>query len=227
VIQTTGRATARRLPADADAPPTLESGDVMSRAEFERRYRLRPDLKRAELVEGVVFVASPLRNPHSVATVLVVTWLGHYMARHPDVHAGDGGTVRLDLDNELQPDAFLRVSEHAGGQSRIDDDAFVQGAPELVVEVAHSSVSRDLHAKKRVYERAGVREYIVWRIEEAAIDWFALVDGAFVARQPDAGGVIESAVFAGLRLDVKALLRGDLARVIDAVATPGGSSGLA
>lgn len=204
-----------------EAPPALESGDVMTRAEFERRYWLRPDLKKAELVEGVVHVTSPLRSPHSTATVLVVTWLGHYMAQHPNVEAGDSGQVRLDLDNEFQPDAFLRFRDDAGGQSRIDEDKFVAGAPELVVEVAHSSVSRDLHAKKRVYQRTGVREYIVWRIEDAAIDWFALVDGAFTAREPDADGVIESAVFTGLRLEVGAMLRGDLAGVLAAVAGSG------
>jgi Uma2 family endonuclease len=225
VIQTEQRANRPDTPPARsprrEAPPALERGDVMTRAEFERRYWLRPDLKKAELVEGVVHVTSPLRSPHSTATVLVVTWLGHYMAQHPNVEAGDSGTVRLDLDNEFQPDAFLRFRDDAGGQSRIDEDKFVAGAPELVVEVAHSSVSRDLHAKKRVYQRTGVREYIVWRLEDCVIDWFALADGAFTAREPDADGIIESAVFAGLRLDVGAMLRGDLAGVLAAVAGSG------
>lgn len=201
-----------------DAPPALESGDVMTRAEFERRYWLRPDLKKAELVEGVVYLSSPTRNPHGTATVLCIAWLAHYMSLHPDVSVSDAGTVRLSDDTEVQPDAFLRRVTEAGGQAHIDEDEFIAGAPELVVEVAYSSASRDLNAKKRAYQAAGVREYIIWQLEAGAIHWFALVDGAFTTREPDADGIIESAVFAGLRLDVGAMVRGDLVGVIEGVA---------
>lgn len=201
-----------------EAPPALESGDVMTRAEFERRYWLRPDLKKAELVEGVVYLSSPTRNPHATASVLVVAWLAHYMSHHPEVSVSDGGTVRLADDTEVQPDAFLRRVAEAGGQAHVDADEFITGAPELVVEVAYSSASRDLNVKKRAYQAAGVREYIVWQLEAGVIHWFALVEGAFAAREPDADGILESAVFSGLRLDVGAMLRGDLAGVLAAVA---------
>jgi len=194
----------------------------MARSEFERRYGLRPDLKKAELVEGVVHVSSPARDPHGTATAFAVAWLATYKARHANVAVSDNGTVRLSGDIEVQPDALLRLLPESGGQAVVDDDGFVVGAPELVVEVAYSSAPRDLNAKKRTYERAGVREYIVWRLEDAVIDWFALSDGAFVARAPDDEGMMESEVFPGLRLDVRALLAGDLARVIQVV---GGAQG--
>lgn len=215
------RAAAIRTPRRS-APPALESGDVMTRDEFERRYGLRPDLKKAELVEGVVYVASPTRNPHGTATALVVGWLAYYHASHPDTAVSADGTVRLADDTEVQPDAFLRLTAEAGGQAPIDADAFVAGAPELVIEVAHSSASRDLHAKKRAYQAAGVREYVVWELEAGVIHWFALVDGAYVPREPDADGVLESTVFDGLRLDVGAMLGGDLARVLDGLAAGAG-----
>lgn len=221
MIQTERRS---RRPNSSPAPtasqtvrPALDSGDVMARSEFERRYGLRPDLKKAELVDGVVHVSSPARDPHGTATAFAVAWLATYKSRHANVAISDNGTVRLSGDTEVQPDVLLRLLPESGGQTVVDDDGFVAGAPELVFEVAYSSASRDLNAKKRAYERAGVREYVVWQLEDAVIDWFALIDGAFVARTMDDDGMIESAVFPGLRLDVRALLAGDLARVMQVV----------
>ncbi|MCC7020288.1 MAG: Uma2 family endonuclease [Ardenticatenales bacterium] len=197
-----------------EVPPMLESGDRMTRAEFERRYWLRPDLKKAELVEGVVYLSSPTRNLHGAATLCVGTWLGTYVSKHPNVTASDGGTVRLSDDTEVQPDVFLRLKPEAGGQSHIDADEFVSGAPELVVEVAYSSLSRDLKLKKPVYLAAGVREYIVWDLEGGEIQWFVLDGGSYVVREMDDEGIIDSTVFPGLRLDVVAMLEGDLELVL-------------
>ena len=125
--------------------------------------------------------------------------------------------MRLDLDNEFQPDLLLCVPAHAGGQARIDADDYVAGAPELVVEVAASSVSRDLHQKLAVYRRNGVREYVVHRVDDAAVDWFVLVHGAYERQVADAQGRHHSRVFPGLCLDVAALLRRDFAAVRAAV----------
>lgn len=116
--------------------PSLENGDRLTRKEFERRYQATTTIKKAELIEGVVYVALPLRfEPHA----LVVTWLGVYRASTIGVRLGDNATVRLDMDNEPQPDALLRFDETVGGHSRIDADGYVQGAPELIVEIAASS----------------------------------------------------------------------------------------
>jgi Uma2 family endonuclease len=197
-----------------DRPVVLENGDRLTRAEFHRRYSLRPDIKKAELVQGVVYVSSPVRfRLHSEPTGLILLWLGAYAALVPGVVVAGDGTVLLDEDSEVQPDAVLLRHPGTGGQTRIEDDYLV-GAPELVVEVAASSASYDLHDKRRAYERAGVPEYVVWRTLDQALDWFRLHEGAYQLVQPDVAGLIESTTFPGLRLDVPALLRGDAAAVL-------------
>lgn len=80
----------------------------------------------------------------------------------------------------------------------------------MVVEVAASSVSMDLHQKLRAYRRNGVREHLVHRVEDGAVDWLELQGGAYVPIAADADGCLHSRVFPGLCLDVGALLRGDL-----------------
>ncbi|MCA8963495.1 MAG: Uma2 family endonuclease [Planctomycetes bacterium] len=199
--------------------PVLRAGDRLSRAEFERRYAAMPDLKKAELIEGVVYVGSPVSyvrhgRPHHILS----NWLAFYEVATPGLIAADNTTVRLDLDNEPQPDLLLRLPEQAGGSSRIADDGYLEGPPELVIEVAASSVSYDLHDKLHAYRRNGVAEYLVHRVEDGEIDWFALDGGTYVPQVPDAAGVLRSRVFPGLWLDVVALLRGDLQTLRDVVA---------
>ena len=198
-------------PRAATRCPPLENGDRLTRYEFERRYAARPDLGKAELIEGVVYMPSPVRVVHAEPHAMIGSVLLVYTASTPRVHGADNATVRLDLDNEPQPDVLLYIEEEAGGQSRIGDDGYVEGAPELIVEVAASSASIDMHDKLRVYRRNGVREYVVWRTSEQRIDWLALSDGDYRPLSPDDDGVIRSRVFPGLRLDAGALLRGDLA----------------
>lgn len=196
----------------------LENGDRLTRAEFERRYEAMPHLKKAKLIEGVVYVPSPVRyTPHGAPQSHIVTWLGTYAAATPGVGGADNTTVRLDLDNEPQPDALLIILPANGGQSRIDADGYIAGAPELVAEVTASSASDDLHAKLNAYRRNGVRKYLVWRVLEQAIDWFVLRDGQYEHQAPGAEGFLRSAVFPGLGLDPAALVRGDLVTVSAAV----------
>ncbi|NER52520.1 MAG: Uma2 family endonuclease [Symploca sp. SIO1A3] len=195
--------------------PPLESGDRLSRREFERRYHTMPHLKKAELIEGVVYVASPLRfEPHAEPHGNLIGWLWNYKIATPNVRLGDNPTVRLDLDNEPQPDVVLLIDAAAEGQSRLDEDDYIEGAPELVAEVAASSASIDLHDKKRIYRRNGVQEYIVWRVLEKKLDWFSLEAGEYVLLEPDAAGVIKSRQFSGLWLAVTALLSGDMVKVL-------------
>ena len=191
--------------------PALENGDRLTRCEFERRYAARSDVKKAELIEGVVYMPSPVRLVHSGPHAMIQTVFLVYTAYTPGVRGHDNATVRLDLDNEPQPDVLLYIDEEAGGQSRVSDDGYLEGAPELIVEVAASSTSIDMHDKLRVYRRNGVREYVVWRTFENRIDWFELADEEYRPLPPDNAGVIRSRVFPGLRLDAGALLRGNLA----------------
>ncbi len=191
--------------------PTLRAGDRLSRAEFERRYAAMPDLKKAELIEGVVYVGSPVRHrQHGRPDRVLASWLSFYEARTPGLDSSSNATLRLDLDNEPQPDLLLRIPEAGGGTSRIAADGYLEGPPELVIEVAASSVSYDLHDKLHAYRRNGVAEYLVHRVEDGEVDWFVLDGGAYVRQEPDAHGVLRSRVFPGLWLDVAALLRGDL-----------------
>jgi Uma2 family endonuclease len=204
--------------SSCEAIPPLENGDTLTRAEFERRYEAMPHLKKAELIEGVVYVPSPVRHSyHGHQHTHLISWLGYYEAHTPGVEASDNVTVRLDLDNEPQPDALLFIDPACGGHALIDADGYIEGAPELVAEVASSSASYDLHAKLRVYRRNGVREYIVWRVLDRELDWFVLRAGQYERLPLDTEGLYRSEIFPGLWLDPAALLRGDLATVLAVV----------
>lgn len=198
-----------------DSIPPLENGDQLTREEFERRYEAMPHLSKAELIEGVVYVPSPVRHRHhGQPHIFLSGWLVQYQAGTPGVEASDNSTIRLDLDNEPQPDALLFIAPECGGQIRLGEDGYIEGAPELVIEVASSSASYDLHAKLHVYRRNGVREYLVWRVLDQEIDWFVLHAGQYQRLPRDANGVYRSEVFPGLWLDTAALLRGELASVL-------------
>jgi Uma2 family endonuclease len=196
-------------------PPTLENGDHLTRCEFERRYNTMPEVKKAELIERVVYMPSPVRaKSHGQPHGQIIGWLASYCAATPGVEFYDNATVRMDLDNEPQPDALLRIEPAVGGHSHISEDDYIEGPPELIVEIAASSVSYDLHDKLQAYRRNGVQEYVVWRVYDKQLDWFMLVNEEYVAQQPDDAGIISSHVFPGLRLAVQALLNGDLATVL-------------
>ncbi|MCJ2543030.1 Uma2 family endonuclease [Thermostichus vulcanus] len=193
--------------------PPLESGDHLSRAEFERRYEAMPDLKKAELVEGVVYMGSPLRvRSHGEPHANLLIWLGVYKISLPGLVLADNPTVRMDAKNELQPDIVLFVP---GQQAMISEDDYIEGSPELIVEIAASSASLDLHEKKEVYRRNQVREYIVWRTLEGGLDWFTLQAGSYSSLEPDENGILKCATFPGLWLDRQALLNQQMTRVLE------------
>lgn len=206
---------ATTAPAADPAARGLQEGLRLSRVEFERRSAERPDLKKVELIDGVVRMPTAVRYAsHGRPHAAMVGWLVTYATATPGVHVVDNATLRLDGDNDLQPDAALLIDPGSGGQARVSADDYIEGAPELVAEIAASSASRDLHDKLRVYERDGVREYLVWRVPDRRLDWFELEGGAYRARAAEAAGVVRSAVFPGLWLKVGALLNDDLAAVL-------------
>ncbi len=203
--------------SDVRTIPPLENGDVVSAREFLRRYENMPATRKAELIEGTVRMPSPVRFiQHAEPDSLIQGWLLAYSAAHPGIHAGGNATVVFDDKNVPQPDAVLRMME--GGASRIDADGFLRGAPELIVEISASSVSIDTHAKLRMYRRNGVREYLVWRVLDDALDWWLLEEGEYVANQPDSRGFLESRVFPGLKVRPSALLARDAAAVLGGLA---------
>lgn len=195
--------------------PPLENGDYLTRDEFERRYNAMPESIKAELIEGRVYMTSPVRcKSYGRPDNKMNTWLGVYSASTPGVFASNNTTVRLDQPNEPQPDVFLCVEKDAGGQATIDEDDYLEGAPELVVEIAASSATHDLRDKKEAYRRNGVQEYIVWSVYNWRVHWFRLEAGQYVSLNPDEDGVIRSRTFPGLWLDVEALLKDDMAKVL-------------
>lgn len=214
-------ATIDMLPRAASAPnstlPPLESGDRLTRREFERRYSAMPVDLKAELIEGRVYVASPVRlDMHGEQHTYIMMWLGTYAALTKGIRIGDNSTIRLDADNEPQPDALLMLPDRVGGAAIIGPDGYVEGPPELVIEIAASSASYDLHDKHDVYRRNGVREYAIWQIYERRLDWSALEDEVY-APLTATDGIVRSCVFPGLWLDVAALLGGDMAAVLAAL----------
>lgn len=201
-------------PTEPPIPP-LSNGDRLTAEEFERRYDAMPDLKKAELIEGVVYMPSPVSfDDHGAPHFHAITWLGVYRAFTPGVEGGDNATLRLDLQNRPQPDAFLIIQPSHGGRVQIDADGYIVGGPELVVEVAATNANYDLHDKLEVYRRNGVQEYAVWRVFDNTFDWFVLRDGQYMATQRPSDGIFRSAVMPGLWLDPDAMIRRDLARVL-------------
>ncbi len=202
------------MAGDNDAIPPLKNGDRLTRAEFERRYDAMPELKRAELIEGEVYMPLNVRyEEHGHPHARLVGWLGIYEMDTPGVGAGAYGSIRLDLTNEFQPDAFFINRPEHDGQARISDDDFIEGSPELVAEIASSSINYDIKKKFIVYQRNGVREYLVWRVLDRQLDWFVNRDGRLGLMPPDADGVLRSTVFPGLWLDPAALVRGEMKTV--------------
>jgi Uma2 family endonuclease len=206
-------------------PPPLENGDTLHAREFMRRYEAMPHVKKAELIEAKVYMGSPVRaDIHGKPAGIVQTWLGVYSASTPGVELFTNTTLLLDSDNTFQPDAMLCVRADHGG-SRVNTDGYVAGSPELVVEVAASSASLDARDKFRVYRRASVPEYLLWRTEDGILDWFALEGDEYVAKQPDAQGILRSSILPGLVLLKSAMLSLDAAAVLrtlnEALKSPG------
>ncbi len=193
--------------------PILHSGDQMDGETFLALYEQTPEGFKAELIEGTVFVASPVSYRHSNSHAGVTTWLGYYWANTPGTVLHDDPTIRLGPRKVPQPDAALRIEGPLGGRSRHEGE-YIAGPPELVVEVAYSSRAIDLNRKFETYQSAGVGEYLVVVLHEARVAWWTLRDGRFEPLAPGSDGLFRSTVFPGLWLDPSALLRRDMARVI-------------
>lgn len=202
----------------SDVPP-LQAGDRLTREEFERRWELHPEIKKAELIDGLVFTDVSVSPRHGEPHSALMVWLGSYWATRRQLQMLDNTTVRMPHEDDLQPDVLLRRRE--GGTSTLVEDEAIEAPPEFVGEIAASSASYDMHLKKEAYRRGVVQEYLVWQVYEQRIDWWSLEDGEYAPLEPDAAGVIESNIFPGLRLNAIALLEGDLPAVLAALTSPG------
>jgi Uma2 family endonuclease len=202
--------------APEPAVPPLEAGDRLDQATFHQRYEAMPEGTRAELIGGTVHMPSPTKRRHSFHHGLVYLWLSRYRKATPGTEAHLTASSLLGPESEPQPDACLLISQPHGGQSSVRDD-YIVGAPELIVEIASSTESIDLHAKKADYEKGGVREYVVAALRHGRVFWFGLRDDVFAEMPPDPDGHLRSQVFPGLWLDPAALLAGDEDRLMAAL----------
>lgn len=200
---------------DFPAIPLLENGDRLSREEFHRRYKAMPENVKAELIKGIVYMASPVRvKKHGKPHANMMGFLSYYRMSTNGLDLLDNATYIASDIYEPQPDAVLRIEEDYGGKSWVNEDDYLEGAPELIVEISASTASYDLHDKLELYEQKGVQEYIVWRVLDNQIDWFNLEKGKYQKLSANKQVIIESKVFAGLRLNIKAMLEENLQQVL-------------
>lgn len=203
--------------------PPLVGGQRLDQPTFHRLYEAMPRGTRAELINGVVSMPSPVGLEHGVAEMPVNVWLHYYVEQTPGLKAANNATAILGNQSEPQPDAFLLILPEFGGRTRVEKK-MLRGAPELVVEVAHTSRYIDLGPKLEDYQRAGVLEYVVRALEPDQVLWFVLQDGVLVQQAPGEDGLYRSVNFPGLWLDPEALIRDDgrrLRAVVDlGCATP-------
>ncbi len=204
-------------PTRPRALPPLENGDRLDQPTFHARYQAMPEDCRAELIGGIVYMASPQKVPHSKTQHLLVCWLGEYVGATPGTESLVNNTQILGPDSEPEPDACLFVAPECGGQVRVDEDEYLNGPPELIVEVSSSTESIDLHRKKRDYEKAGVREYVVLALRMQQVFWFVRQRGKYREVALPADGIFRSRVFPGLWLDAEALLGKNRPRVLAAL----------
>lgn len=199
-------------PAAGGVPP-LQPGDNLGREEFLRLWQQHPEIKRAELLAGVVYMPSPLSVQHGNADNRVGTLFGYYALQTPGTEAGNNATTML-LEDVPQPDVHLRILPECGGATELSGP-YLAGPPELIAEICLSSAAYDLHQKKDLYEKAGVREYLAVLLFERTLHWHVLRDGKFDLLPPDGDGIHRSRVFPGLWLDGAALFARDDRRLLD------------
>ena len=208
-------ATWSQAVSTASQVPRLEAGDHLDQATFHTRYKAMPSGLRAELIGGVVIVPSPLLPEHGESHALVMGWLTSYWGATPGTRVRDNATAILGEASEPQPDGTLIIDPAYGGQTGFSEDGYALGPPEFVVEVASSSESIDLNAKRLDYEQAGVLEYVVVVLRQRVVRWFVLQHGRYQHVTAAEDGMCRSTVFPGLWLGADALLQLDALQVFE------------
>lgn len=194
--------------------PPLKEGDRLDQKTFHERYEAMPEHVRAELIGGIVYMASPQKLPHGRTNRLVGRWIIEYEEATPGTESLPGVTDIMGTASEPEPDEALLILPEYGGQTWENKKGYLCGAPELIVETSSTTERRDLHAKKADYQKAGVREYVVAALRSQKVFWFTLQRGKYQETKPDADGIYRSKVFPGLWLDPGALLRRDRKKLL-------------
>jgi len=195
--------TAPLPPPIGDPPDDLRNGDRLTQKEFHAIYETMPKHVKAELIGGIVYMASPMKLRHGRNQSPLGMVLFGYEDATPGTEHAEGATVILDKNNEPQPDHCLRILPEYGGRSDTSRKGYIEGAPEFLIEVSDSTRSLDLNAKKYEYEICGVLEYVVWDLRTPRLHWFDLTHGSALAI--DADGILRSFTYPGLWIDSAAL----------------------
>jgi Uma2 family endonuclease len=156
-------------------------------------------------------MGSALRETHSDYEGELGFIFEVYRRATPGVKAIHGATTILGAESEPQPDLGLRILEEYGGRSRLTRRKYIEGPPELLAEISHSSIAIDLHQKKADYQRAGVQEYLVVCVDEQLLFWFDFKNQQSIVG--NAQGIYRSHVFPGLWVHGPALLALESSRV--------------
>ncbi|MDQ2945200.1 MAG: Uma2 family endonuclease [Acidobacteriota bacterium] len=194
-------------------PLLFSPGDRLSREEFLELWEQMPRMKFAELIDGTVYMPSPLSLDHGGRDGQVQLLFGIYAARTRVCKLATNCTW-LVLESAPQPDAALWLLPRYGGRTTVVD-GLASGAPELIAEICHSSRSYDLGPKLSLYQRAEVPEYIAFLIKERRIEWRILEQGSYRVQNPDHQGILRSRIFPGLWLDENAYWEDDSARMLE------------
>jgi Uma2 family endonuclease len=190
----------------------LKRGDRLTREEFLRIWDAHPEIKNAELIGGIVYMASPVSAEHGDMDGVAGGWAFTYTVRTPGTVIGHNATSLL-LEDAPQADINVRILPECGGRSR-REGLYLGGTPELFVEICGSSASYDLHEKLDLYQSAGIPEYLAILMYEREIRWHQLVNGTYQRLPPDADGIWRSRILPGLWLDGTALLADDAVRLL-------------
>jgi Uma2 family endonuclease len=179
--------------------PPFKTGDRMSRDDFHRLYLQTPEQFRAELLYGEVFVASPIKTVHGDYHYMIVEIISDYRKATPGVLGSIASSVFLGDDHEVQPDIHLRLSPECGGRAQRTEDGYLEGAPELVIEVSLSPLSLDLGTKKNAYRENGALEYWVLNLRDQRFHAFDLTQDEELEQPED--GILRSLQFPGLWIE--------------------------
>ena len=192
----------------------FEDGDVLDQPTFHKLYEAAPEGFRAELIGGIVHLPSPVGMRHGRPHLVLGAWLAQYSAETDGTEAFIDITAIMSGDDEPQPDVSIIITPEAGGQTTVSEGDYLTGAPELAVEIAHTTTLLDLHAKKQMYEKHGVREYIVIETKRRTIHWFIRRDEKFVPLKLGGDGVLKSRIFPGLWLEPAAVFERSAKRLL-------------
>jgi hypothetical protein len=81
-----------------EAVTPLVPGDFLTRTEFLQRWENMPQLTRAELIRGIVYMPSPLSREHGVLENNVAGWPAVYRAATPGTEAANNATWLMGED---------------------------------------------------------------------------------------------------------------------------------